>query len=80
MTVPIRGNGRCPKPESKIRHGLKQCNEHVCTGDEVRIAYLDPILANDSSGSLKAEGWDVIKKLSTKLTGKYMAGTSASRT
>merc|ERR1719335_1784205 len=59
VIIPIRGNGKCPKPKSRIRYGLKKCNTHPCIGDEVCIAKQDLILSVDSSGSLRDAGFKI---------------------
>jgi len=56
VRIPIRGNGKCPKPSSRIRYGIKKCNTHGCKGDEVCVAKQDLVLAIDASGSLR-EDW-----------------------
>merc|ERR1719359_2166640 len=38
VSIPIRGNGKCPKRKSKMRYGIKKCNTHECSGDEIFIA------------------------------------------
>merc|ERR1719428_2354023 len=57
VIIPIRGNGKCPKVKSRIRYGLKKCNTHSCTGDEVCVAKQDLILSIDGSGSLREKGF-----------------------
>merc|ERR1719421_415212 len=71
VTIPIRGNGKCPKRTSKIRYGVKKCNTHECTGDEVCIAKQDLVLAIDGSGSLRESGWKILKDFAVGLIDKY---------
>jgi len=71
VIIPIRGNGRCPKPKSRIRYGLKKCNTHKCKGDEVCIAKQDLILSIDSSGSLREEGFKILRTFAYVLVDKY---------
>merc|ERR1719272_1683528 len=69
--VPIRGAGECPKAKSHIRFGLQTCNTHDCKGDEVCIAKQDLILAIDSSGSMREDGFQILKDFTSKLIDKY---------
>ena len=71
MLIPIRGEGKCPKSESKRRYGFRKCNTHECIGDEVCIAKQDLVLAIDGSGSLQESGWRAFKKFASTLIGKY---------
>jgi len=71
VTIPIRGNGKCPKRTSKIRYGVKKCNTHDCTGDEVCIAKQDLVLAIDGSGSLRESGFKILKDFAAGLIDKY---------
>merc|ERR1719409_1303154 len=72
VTRPIRGNGKCPKPTSRIRYGMKKCNTHGCKGDEVCVAKQDLVLAIDASGSLREDGFKIIKDFAAGLIDKYM--------
>jgi len=72
VRIPIRGNGRCPKPSSRIRYGIKKCNTHDCKGDEVCIAKQDLVLAIDASGSLREDGYKILKDFAAGLIDKYM--------
>jgi len=71
VTIPIRGNGRCPKRKSKIRYGIKKCNTHECSGDEICIAKQDLVLAIDGSGSLRESGFKILKDFAAGLIDKY---------
>merc|ERR1719421_2494774 len=71
VIIPIRGNGKCPKVKSNIRYGLKKCNTHSCTGDEVCVAKQDLILSIDGSGSLREKGFKIVKAFVAKLVSKY---------
>jgi uncharacterized protein YegL len=71
VIIPIRGNGKCPKVKSKIRYGLKKCNTHKCTGDEVCVAKQDLILSIDGSGSLRKKGFKTLKGFVAKLADRY---------
>merc|ERR1719265_1159390 len=72
VRIPIRGNGKCPKPSSRIRYGIKKCNTHGCKGDEVCIAKQDLVLAIDASGSLREDGFKIIKDFAAGRMDKYM--------
>merc|ERR1719392_547505 len=71
VTIPIRGNGRCPKRSSKKRYGIKKCNTHECSGDEVCIAKQDLVLAIDGSGSIGEGGFKILKNFAAGLVDKY---------
>merc|ERR1719434_226738 len=71
VSIPIRGNGKCPKSKSKIRYGIKKCNSFDCNGDEICIAKQDLVMAIDASGSLRENGFKVVQKFATKLIEKY---------
>merc|ERR1719321_1983189 len=72
VTIPSRGNGKCPKSKSKNRYGLQKCNGHDCNGDEICIATQDLVVAIDASGSLTEDGFKTIKGFTAKLMDKYM--------
>ena len=69
VLIPIRGEGKCPKSESKRRYGFGKCNTHECIGDEVCIAKQDLVLAIDGGGSLQESGWRALKKFASTLSG-----------
>jgi hypothetical protein len=73
VDVPIRGQGKCPKQKSSFRWGEKMCNEQDCVGDEICVAHQDLLIALDASGSLKQEGFDVLKGFTANLTMRYQA-------
>ena len=56
VRIPIRGNGRSPKPSSRIRYGIWTCNTSDYKDDEVGIAKQDMVLAIDGGGSLRESG------------------------
>ena len=49
----VPGNGKCPKPSSRIQYGIKKCNAFDCKDGEVCIAHRDLVLASDARGSLR---------------------------
>mmetsp|Transcript_130844 Transcript_130844/g.317830 ORF Transcript_130844/g.317830 Transcript_130844/m.317830 type:complete len:996 (-) Transcript_130844:110-3097(-) len=71
VLVPIRGQGKCPTQTSRQRIGEDTCNTQACNGDEVCIAQQDLIIALDASGSLKAEGFEILQKFTVNLTQRY---------
>merc|ERR1719382_52575 len=81
--VPIRGQGKCPLPTAVgTRFESQACNIHSCAGDEVCIAHQDLIIMIDASGSLKEDGFEVLRNLAMNVTGKYKPkyyGANASR-
>merc|ERR1719229_1189215 len=83
VLVPIRGQGMCPLPtDVGKRFETQACNTHPCAGDEICIAKQDLIIMLDASGSLKEDGFEVLRDLAMNLTGKYKSlyyGANASR-
>lgn len=71
VLIPIRGQGKCPKTKSAERLEDKVCNSQDCVGDETCIAQQDLILMVDASGSLKEDGFDIVKNFVVNLTMKY---------
>jgi hypothetical protein len=68
---PIRGKGKCPKPKSRIRYGIKKCNTFKCAGDEVCIAKQDLVFSIDGSGSLRESGYKILKSFAASYIDKY---------
>merc|ERR1719401_964769 len=73
VDIPIRANGKCPNPDHADRMQWQPCNTQDCVGDEICIARQDLILAIDGSGSMKQEGFDMVKKFALNLTSKYQS-------
>jgi len=71
VTVPTKGQGRCPKTKSRFRYRLKKCNTHDCMGDEICVATQDLVLSIDGSGSLREAGFKTLKTFAAKLMDKY---------
>jgi len=71
VDVPIRADGRCPSPEHPDRLQWQRCNTQDCVGDEICIARQDLIIAVDASGSLKEEGFSIVREFAYNLTGRY---------
>jgi hypothetical protein len=71
VIIPIRGEGRCPKPKSRSRFEEIECNAHDCVGDEVCVARQDLVLTIDGSGSLRESGFEVIRDYAANLTTRY---------
>ncbi|CAK0836936.1 unnamed protein product [Prorocentrum cordatum] len=71
VDIPIRANGRCPGPKHPDRFEMQQCNTQDCVGDEICIARQDLVIALDGSGSLKQEGFDIVKDFAMNLTSRY---------
>lgn len=71
VLIPTRGEGKCPKPQSRYRYRNGQCNEQACNGDEVCIAVQDLVIAVDGSGSLQNGGFKVLKNYVGKLLNRY---------
>jgi len=71
VEIPIRGEGRCPAHKSRERFEEQICNAHDCQGDEICKAVQDLVLMIDGSGSLRTQGFDVIRDFAFNLTTKY---------
>jgi uncharacterized protein YegL len=71
VDIPIRANGKCPSPTHADRLQEQECNTLDCEGDEICIAKQDLVLAIDGSGSLKQEGFDVLKGFVLNITSMY---------
>jgi hypothetical protein len=73
VDIPIRGGGRCPKPQSSRRLEYQDCNTHECIGDEICIAHQDLIINIDGSGSVNTESWTLVKNFTGELLKRYKA-------
>lgn len=71
VLVPIRGNGKCPTASNPDRLGKRECNTIECAGDEFCVAREDLIVALDSSGSMRKDGFDTLRDFAANLTGRY---------
>merc|ERR1719217_1992396 len=71
VLIPIRGNGRCPKPQSRYRYRIQKCNTMDCVGDEICVAKQDLVMAIDASGSLREAGFKVVRGFAAKLIDNY---------
>lgn len=66
-----KGDGTCPKADHHLRLEVETCNEQPCVGDERCIAKQDLVLAIDGSGSMKADGFQVVKEFAAELLKRY---------
>lgn len=71
VIVPTRGEGKCPSPESDIRSQVKACNTHLCSGQEECYAMQDLVLVIDSSSSVTAANFPVVKDYVAHLVSRY---------
>merc|ERR1719276_27942 len=71
VEIPIRGEGKCPKDKSRARLQGQQCNTHSCVGDEICVAKQDLIIAVDGSGSIKADGFKLVRNFTGELLKRY---------
>merc|ERR1719169_211126 len=69
--IPIRGDGKCPKTDSRYRYRIRKCNTHPCNGDEICIAKQDLVIAIDGSGSVREEGFKTLQRFALTLLEKY---------
>merc|ERR1712129_259019 len=73
VVIPIRGQGKCPKPTHPDRFEEQKCNKQACVGDEICIAKQDLVIALDASGSLREKGYETVRNFAVNLTKKYKA-------
>merc|ERR1740115_709782 len=73
VLIPTRGFGRCPKETARRRFRERQCNQQDCVGDEICVANQDLIIAIDSSGSVREDGFNILKNYVLELITKYEA-------
>jgi hypothetical protein len=71
VAIPTRGFGKCPTADSRNRYAKGSCNEQACKGDEICTANQDLVIAMDGSGSVRAEGFVILKKYLETLLGRY---------
>jgi hypothetical protein len=71
VLIPTRGQGKCPKPSSRSRYTKRQCNVHSCNGDEICVAKQDLVIAVDGSGSVREDGFKILKSYTTTLLKRY---------
>jgi ribosomal protein S9 len=71
VVIPIRGEGRCPRPRSRTRFEEIECNGHPCVGDEVCVAMQDLVMTIDGSGSLRESGFETVRNYAANLTNRY---------
>jgi len=71
VLIPTRGFGKCPKEDGPERFAEQKCNIQDCVGDEVCIANQDLILAVDGSGSVREDGFNILKTYTLNLLSKY---------
>jgi hypothetical protein len=71
VDIPIRANGKCPTATHADRLQEQECNTMDCYGDEICIAKQDLVITIDGSGSLKQEGFDVLKGFALNITSMY---------
>jgi len=71
VVIPIRGEGKCPSPDSDFRLEHKDCNTQPCKGNEECFAIQDLVMAIDGSGSITADNFDILKEYVVKLVSRY---------
>jgi len=71
VLIPTRGFGKCPKEDGPERAAEQECNTQPCVGDEICIANQDLILAIDGSGSVREDGFNILKNYALNLLSKY---------
>jgi len=73
VLIPTRGFGKCPLEDTRERFRERQCNQQDCVGDEICVANQDLIIAIDSSGSVREDGFNILKNYVLELLTKYEA-------
>jgi len=71
VLIPTRGFGKCPKEDGPERAAEQECNTQPCVGDEICIANQDLIIAIDGSGSVRDDGFNILKNYALDLLSKY---------
>jgi len=71
VLIPTRGFGKCPKEDGPERSAEQECNTQPCVGDEICIAQQDLIIAVDGSGSVRENGFNILKNYALDLLSKY---------
>jgi len=71
VLVPTRGFGKCPLEDGSQRFNQQECNTQPCVGDEICIAQQDLIIAVDGSGSVRENGFNILKDYALDLLTKY---------
>lgn len=71
VSIPIRGQGKCPAQKNAARWEEKACNVQKCVGDEVCIAKQDLLILLDASGSLQERGYEIVRSFAANLTLSY---------
>jgi len=73
VLIPTRGFGKCPKEDGPNRFQEQECNTQPCVGDEICIANQDLIIAIDGSGSVREDGFNILKSFALDLLSKYQS-------
>jgi len=73
VLIPTRGQGKCASEQSKMRLAEQECNTHDCIGDEICVAEQDLIIAIDGSGSLRENGFGIVKSFAVTLLSRYQS-------
>jgi len=71
VLIPTRGFGKCPKEDGPERAAEQECNTQPCVGDEICIANQDLLIAIDGSGSVREDGFNILKNYALDLLAKY---------
>merc|ERR1719329_1709274 len=71
VLIPTRGFGKCPLEDGAERSAQQKCNTQPCVGDEICIAQQDLIIAIDGSGSVREDGFNILKNYALDLLSKY---------
>jgi len=73
VLIPTRGFGKCPKENGSQRYAEQKCNTQSCVGDEICVANQDLIIALDGSGSLREDGFNILKSYALNVLERYQS-------
>jgi len=73
VLIPTRGFGKCPKEQGPDRFEEQECNTQQCVGDEICVAVQDLVIAIDGSGSVREDGFNILKNYAVDLLSRYQA-------
>jgi len=71
VLIPTRGEGKCPMEHSSYRYDRQECNIHTCNDDMICIAQQDLVIGLDGSGSVREDGFKILKAYAETLVKRY---------
>jgi len=73
VLIPTRGFGKCPTETGRKRFQEQECNTQDCVGDEICVANQDLVIAIDGSGSVRSDGFNILRNFALDLVSKYQS-------